>query len=164
MACQHLAQPTSMDPAHTLGHSGPGRPARLVSSGRQTARTRVHSIQRCGAATAETAGLAHEGPGPASRPQASAIFLGMEMSTQLLPIKQASRLSNPDRQIKQTTGDCGVHSTSYDKGSIVFHVRSRARPALYPFLYSSPPGPAVVPFSGWWSGRPCIVEFSAVRL
>ena len=32
-------------------------------------------------------------------------------------IANCKRLSHPDSEIKQTTGECRVYSTSYDKGS-----------------------------------------------
>ena len=83
--------------------------------------TYAHSIQHCGAAAAGTASSAHGGPGPASRPQASAghFFFFFKWRRLTFPsiIANRKRLSNPDRQIKQTTGDRWVHSTSYDKES-----------------------------------------------
>ena len=34
-----------------------------------------------------------------------------------LHVHQCQSYQQPERQIKQTTGECRVHSTSYDKGS-----------------------------------------------
>ena len=56
--------------------------------------------------------------GEATLPCRSRPFLGgMEKLTCLSIIANRMHLSNHDRQIKETTGDCRVHSTSNDKRS-----------------------------------------------
>ena len=114
-ACPHMAMSTAA--------SGSLRRARQPD---KQPRARLHSL------ISQSSQGPHESEGPQTPPQMlpgcippgrgrhHSFFSfknGEGLLTCLSIIANRKRLSNPDRQIKQTIGDCRVHSTSYDKGS-----------------------------------------------